>query len=120
MADRVVVISWGSPRPGREERGLDVFNEALGFYGRCQQEGRLESFDVVLLTPNATMNGCITVKGTVEQLNALKEDDDYRRILTDAALVCENVCATDGATNEGVAQMIQTYQDAVSRVPQTA
>lgn len=120
MADRVVVISWGAPIAGREERGLDVFNEAIGFYGKCQQEGRVESFDVVLLAPNAGMNGFIALKGTVDQLNALKEDDDYRRMLTDAALVVKDLCVVDGSTNEGVAQMVQTYQQAVSRVPQTA
>lgn len=120
MADRVLVVTWGGPVAGREERGLDVFNEAIGFYGKCQAEGRIESFDVILLTPNAGMNGCITLKGSVDQLNALKEDDEYRRILTDANLVVKDLRVVDGATNEGIAQMVETYQQAVSRVPQTA
>ena len=120
MADRAVVISWGGPVAGREERGLEVFNEAIGFYGKCQQEGRIESFDVVLLVPNAGMNGFITLKGSADQLNALKEDDDYRRILTDANLIVKNMCVVDGAANEGVADFVQRYQDSVSRVPQTA
>jgi hypothetical protein len=120
MADRVVVISWGAPVAGREEHGLEVFNEALGFYGKCQQEGRIESFDVLLLSPNATMSGLITLKGTGDQLNTLKEDGDYRRILTDANLAVKDLCVMEGATNEGVADYVQVYQDAVSRVPQTA
>ncbi len=49
MADRILFISWGAPVAGREERGLEVFNDAVGLYGRMQQEGRIESFDVVLL-----------------------------------------------------------------------
>ena len=40
MSDRVLFISWGSPIPGREERGLEVFNEAIGLHGRLQQDGR--------------------------------------------------------------------------------
>src|SRR5947209_5777936 len=52
MADRVLFISWGSPVHGREEHGLEVFNEALGMYGRMQQDGRIEGFDVTLLDPN--------------------------------------------------------------------
>jgi len=120
MADRVLVISWGAPIPGREERGLEVFNEAIGQYGRFQQEGRIESFNVVLLAPNAGMNGFIEVEGSVDQLNAVKEDDDYRRVLTDAALVCHDLRVVEGATKEGIARMVETYQDAVSRVPQTA
>ena len=48
MADRVLFISWNAPVRGREERGLKVFNEAMGKqryyvrmgYGTCYR--RLE------------------------------------------------------------------------------
>lgn len=52
MADRVLVIAWGAPVRGAEERGLEVFNESLGMLGRRQQEDQLESFDVCLFEPN--------------------------------------------------------------------
>ena len=83
MADRVLFISWGQTVPGREERGLEVFNEALGLYGRMQQEGRIESFDVCLCAPNAKQNGFIELFGSADQLNAVKESDDYQRTLSD-------------------------------------
>ena len=35
MADRVLVISWGEVVHGREERGLEVFNDALGCANRA-------------------------------------------------------------------------------------
>ncbi len=66
MADRMLFIGWGTPVRGREERGLEVFNEAIGFYGRMQQEGRIERFDVVLLDPNAELNGYIELYGSPE------------------------------------------------------
>ena len=68
MADRVLFISWGENVAGREERGLEVFNEAVGFYGRMQQEGRIEGFDVVLLEPNGDIDGYIELTGSAEQL----------------------------------------------------
>lgn len=120
MADRVLLVSWGRPVQGREERGLEVFNEALGYYGRWQQEGRIESFDVVLLAPNARMNGYIELRGSVDQLNDIREDDDYRRVLTDAMLTAHDLSVVEGSCNEGIARMVETYQAAVSRVPQTA
>ena len=46
MADRMLFIGWGTPVRGREERGLEVFNEALGLLGRMEQDGRIEGFDV--------------------------------------------------------------------------
>ena len=53
MADRLLFIGWGPPVRGREERALEVFNESVGLYGRLQQDGRIDSFDVSLLRPNA-------------------------------------------------------------------
>ena len=120
MADRVLFISWGSPVRGREERGLEVFNEALGLYGRLQQEGRLESFDVALLAPNAALNGYIALHSSAEQLTALREDDEFQRTLLDAALVVDDLRLVDGYTNEGVARQMALYQSAVAKVPQMA
>lgn len=120
MADQVLVISWGSPIAGREERGLEVFNEALGIAGRMQQEGRIESFDVVLLAPNGDMNGYIEIHGSAEQLAAVSADEEFQRNTIDAALIVEDLKHTMGYTNEGVARQITLYQEAVAKVPQTA
>ena len=120
MAEAVLFISWGEGIAGREERGLEVFNEAVGYYGKCQQDGRIESFDVVLLEPNADMNGYIELRGSVEQLNALRDDEEYRRILLDATLVVHNMRVLGGETGERIARDMTRYQDAISRVPQTA
>jgi len=120
MADRVFVVSWGESVPGREERGLDVFNEAIGIMGRMQQEGRIEKFDVVLLSPNGGVSGYIEMHGTAEQLAAVAEDPDFRRNTADASLIVANLKHTMGVTNEGIASEMELYREAVGRVPQTA
>ena len=121
MADRVLLITWGENFAGREERGLEVFNEAVGSYGKMQQEGRIESFDVVLLGPNGgQMEGYIAVRGSAEQLAAVREDEEYRRIMVDASLVVQHLNVSEGYCNEGVARMMEVYQAALSKVPQMA
>jgi hypothetical protein len=120
MADRVLFISWGSVVPGREEHSLEVFNETVGLYGRLQQEGRIESFDVVLLNGRHDIDGYMQLHGTHEQLDAVAESEEFRRALTDAALVVENLRIAEGATNEGVARDLAMYQEAISKVPQSA
>lgn len=120
MADRMLFIGWGTPVRGREERGLEVFNEAIGFYGRMQQEGRIERFDVVLLGPNADLNGYIELYGSAEQLAALRESEEFRRNLIDASLVVDDLRQIDGFANEAVAQEMALYQEGIARVPQTA
>lgn len=120
MADRVLFISWGTPVRGREERGLEVFNEALGLYGRMQQDGRLEAFSVCLLDPNGNLNGYIQLHGTSEQLTAAKNDDEFRRVMVDAAMVVDDLQLVDGFTNEGIAREMARYQEAIAKVPQQA
>jgi hypothetical protein len=120
MADRVLFISWGSTIAGREERGLEVFNESIGLYGRLQQEGRIESFDVALLTPNPGIDGYIQLNGTAAQLNDVREDDEFRRTLVNASLIVNDLSLVDGSTGDGVARDMAMYQEAVAKVPQMA
>ena len=120
MADRVLFISWGTPVPGREERGLEVFNDAMGICGRMQQDGRIEKFDVVLFQPNGDLNGYIVLHGSAEQIAAVHEDEEFQRNTVDASLVVENLRHIDGATNDEVARQMGMYQDSVARVPQSA
>ncbi|HWD73798.1 MAG TPA: hypothetical protein VG371_01580 [Solirubrobacteraceae bacterium] len=118
MADRVLFISWSTPVRGREERGLEVFNEAVGLYGRMQQEGRIEGFDVVLLDPNGALNGYIELRGSAAQITQVRADQEFRRVTADAALIVDELRILDGYCNEGIARQMALYQEAVSRVPQ--
>ncbi|HSD78567.1 MAG TPA: hypothetical protein VLA98_14230 [Solirubrobacteraceae bacterium] len=118
MADRMLFIGWGQPVRGREERGLEVFDEAVGFYGRCQQEGRIESFDVALLAPSGTVDGYFALRGSAEQLAALREDETFQRIMIDAQLIVDDLCVVDGYANAGIARQMELYRDAIAKVPQ--
>lgn len=120
MADRVLVISWGETVRGREERAMEVFNEAVGLMGRMQQDGRIESFDIVLLGPNGSVGGYFTVHGSAEQLAALNEDEDFQRNTVDASLIVDNLRHMQGFTGEAVAQQMALYQEAIAKVPQAS
>ena len=120
MADRVLFIGWGTPVRGREERGLEVFNETIGLYGRMQQEGRIDSFDVVLLGASLGLNGYIELHGSPEQLNTVRESEDFRRSIADASLIVDDIRVVDGFANEGVARQMAIYQESIAKVPQIA
>jgi hypothetical protein len=120
MADRILFVSWGEAVRGREERGLEVFNEAMGMLGGMQQDGRIEGFDVCLLEPNGELAGFVVIRGSVEQINALRADEEFRRNTTDATLIVDRFRHIEGYTNEGVAREMAIYQDAIAKVPQRA
>ena len=120
MADRLLFIGWGTPVRGREERALEVFNESMGVYGRMQQDGRIESFNVALLTANAALNGYIELHGTAAQIAALQEDAEFHRIMADASLIVEDLNVIVGYANGGVAEQLAIYAEATAKVPQLA
>jgi hypothetical protein len=118
MADRLLFISWGTSVRGMEERSVEVFTEALGYYGRLQQEGRIDSFEVVLLAPNAGADGYMELRGTAAQLAAVREDAVFRRLLLDAGLIVDDLKIVDGYCNEGIAEAMGLYQEAIAGTPQ--
>ena len=121
MADRMLFIGWGATITGREERALEVFNEGIGFYGRCQQEGRIESFDVVLLEPHGGgLQGYAELHGSADQLAALREAEDFQRLLIDAGLIVEELGVVGGIMNEAIARQVAIYREAIAEVPQAA
>jgi hypothetical protein len=120
MADRVLLIGWGNPVRGREERGLEVFTEALGILGRRQQEGQIEKFDVLLLKPNTLLNGCISIEGTQEQIDALQEDEEFRRNTVEANLIVDGLFHLEGFANDGISDAMEMYREAATKVPQSA
>ena len=115
MADRVLFISWGDPVRGKEDRAIEVFNDAIGIVGRMQQEGRIERFEVALLRPNGDLGGFMTIYGSREQIDAVQEDDDFQRNTVDATLCVDRMRHIEGYANEGVAQQMTMYQEAISR-----
>jgi hypothetical protein len=66
------------------------------------------------------MDGFIALRGSIEQLNAVKEDDEYRRMTVAASLIVEDFQQLEGSTGEGLARDIEMYREAVAKVPQTA
>jgi hypothetical protein len=120
MADRMLLIGWGNPVRGLEERALEVFNDAMGLLGRMQQEGRIESFDVALLAPNSDLDGYIRITGTAEQIAGVRADEEFQRNTVDAQLCVDGIRHIDGYTNEGVATQMAMYQEAIAQIPQRA
>jgi hypothetical protein len=119
MADRMLFLGWGQVVRGREERALEVFNESMGLYGRMQQEGRIESFDVVLLDPHAgALDGYVEIHGSAAQIAAVREDEEFRRLQIDVSMIIDDLRVVEGYVNEGVAREMAMYTDALARIPQ--
>jgi len=120
MADRMLLISWGQVVRGREMHATEVFNETLGLYGRMQQDGRIESFDVTLLRPHGGMEGYIELHGSAAQIAAVQDDGEFLAMLADAQMIVDDIRTVEGYTGDQIARMMTIYGEASSKVPQMA
>jgi hypothetical protein len=121
MSDRLLFIGWDEVVRGREERAVEVFSETVGLYGRLQQEGQIERFDVAFLPPNGSgLQGYFQLHGSADQLNAVRDMDEFNRSMADASMVVEDLRIIDGYTNEAIARQMAIFSEAAGKVPQTA
>jgi hypothetical protein len=76
---------------GRELKALQVFNEAIQFYTRLQQQGTIESFEPVALEPHGgDLAGFLLIRGDREKLNAIRTSEEFLRLNNRAALIVDN------------------------------
>jgi hypothetical protein len=117
MSEAALCTVWGLPVPGREKHALDVYSEALQYWGRLQQEGKIERFDVVVFAPTGgDLTGLILARGTQAQLDSVRHSDEYERLLNRVQLVVQHVRAADAYVDEGLARIMSQYTDEVARV----
>ena len=68
MADAALFIGWGQVVRGREKRALQVFNESVGCSGRAPGDGKIEDFEVVILTPHGgDLQGFALLRGSEDR-----------------------------------------------------
>jgi hypothetical protein len=115
MDAAALFMGWGAPVRGREAKGLEVFNEALAYYARLQQEGVIEGVETAILEPHGgDLQGLVLIRGSEEKLAQLRVDDEFVRLSTRASLIVEGVVGA--ALGDGLGQAIATYQETISEL----
>jgi hypothetical protein len=115
MADYGLFIGWAQDSVrGRESKSLEVFNESIEYWGRLQQEGKIESFEVALLEPHGgDLGGFALLRGERDALAALRVDEEFERMSTRASLIVEGIGVVGALIGDGLARGIATYQEAI-------
>jgi hypothetical protein len=117
MADAAVFVGWGTPVRGREAKALAVFNEAMAYYARLQQEGKIESFEPVILQPHGgDLNGFVLLRGERSTLSAVVASDEFATITMKAGMIAENVGVVDAAIGTSLAEGMGRYAAVVGQL----
>ena len=110
MAKGALFVGWGSPVPGREQKALQVFAEAVAYYGRLQQAGDIDGFEPFLLQPHGgDLSGFLLVKGDLPKLAGLLVADEFVRLNGRSQLVVTNFGVVLAHTGEDLQRLFAEF-----------
>jgi hypothetical protein len=111
MAGDALLLGWGPVVRGRELKAVEVFQETLTYYGGLQQDGRIDSFEPVLLAPHGgDLAGFILLRGARASLDEIRSSEDFQRVVARAAAVVDGVGVTDAYTGDALARQMGTFR----------
>jgi hypothetical protein len=85
MANQALFLGWNRPVSGREEQAMKLWGRTIEYYGKLQADGRIESFEPVLLAAHGgDLNGFFLIRGEAEKLNDVRRDDAFLDFLIEA------------------------------------
>ena len=116
MAEAALCTVWGEIVPGREKQALNVYNEAMQWWAGLQQDGKIESFDVIALAPSGgEVTGFLVARGTAEQIDSLRRTKEYQEQLARVQLIASHLRVADAYVDEGLAQLMGEYQEVIDK-----
>jgi hypothetical protein len=117
MAEAALFIGWGEPARGREKHVVDLFNQSVQYWGRLQQEGKIERFDVALLEPHGSdLGGFALLRGTAQQIDSVQREEEFQRLIARARLRLESLGVVGAIVDEELTKQMGYYQDEVGEL----
>jgi hypothetical protein len=113
MAGEALFLGWGPVVRGREQKALQVFQETIEYYGSLQRDGRIDSFEPVLIAPHGgDLAGFVLLRGERAKLDEVRSSEEFERAVTRAASVAENVGVINAFTGEALGQALARFRAA--------
>jgi hypothetical protein len=114
MADFGLFVGFGYPVRGRERQAVKVFNEAMEYYARLQQQGEIESFESVFLEPHGgDLNGFTLIRGDRDKLASIRASDEFARLNIRADLIVEGFGVIGAQLGEQIETLMGVYNEQV-------
>ena len=114
MGDRVLFIGWNRPVAGREQQAMQLFQKTMEFNGKLQADGRIESYEPVLLAAHGgDLNGFLLLKGNAEQLAEVRRDDAFLDLQVEAGYCLQGFGIVLGYIGEGLTDLLSRWSKLV-------
>jgi hypothetical protein len=117
MAGEALFLGWGPVVRGREQQALQVFQETVEYYGKLQEEGRIDSFEPVLIAPHGgDLGGFMLIRGERSRLDEIRSSEEFERVVVRAGTIVENVGVINAYSGEALGQAMGRFQTAAQEL----
>ena len=99
MIDSAIVFKYTRAAPGREAKALDLFTEAMAFFGTASHEGKCEE---PLTFMGMSGHSFIIIPGEYSLLMDLVRSDEFRELYTKVVFAVPDIGYEIGAFGQGV------------------
>jgi hypothetical protein len=119
MADHALFIGWGRTLPGREQQALQVFNEAMQYWGRLEAQGDIERFEAFSLGAHGgDLYGFALLRGDSAKLAQISISEEFVRLTTRADLTLERIGVVPAVTGDELIQLYALWQQQAKELAQ--
>jgi hypothetical protein len=115
MANAALFMGWNRAVIGREQRAMDLFAKATEYYAKSQSEGKIESFEPVILSAHGgDLNGFFLIKGDATKLSELRREDTFMEHLIEAGLCLEGFGVIEAVIGDRITEVFSRYTKHIS------
>jgi hypothetical protein len=119
MAGEALFLGWGEVVRGREQLALEVFQESVAYYGKLQEDGKIEKFDAYLLQPHGgDLAGFFMMHGEQASLDEIRSSSDFQRVIARAATIVHNLGVVSAFSGEKLGELMGIFGETSQQVPQ--
>src|SRR3954453_23189468 len=102
-----VLVRWGTPIPGRETKGLEVFGKAIERFEQLANEARIQG-EREKISLTGTVGGFMLIQGEVEELQKILLEPENLALTSQASMIVADFEQNlyGGGSDQAVQQLV--------------
>ena len=110
MADSALFIGWKRSVAGREKQAMTLFMNVMEYYGKLQNESRIESFEPVLLGAHGgDLNGFVLIRGDEVKLDEIRREETFLNNVIEANFCLEGFGVVPAYIGDGLSNVFSLW-----------
>jgi len=116
--DAGIRVSWGAVRIGKEKKALELFQDAVTYYGKKMADGKVTYFEpfIVGTGDQSVETGFFIVKGPLTEIFAIYDEKAFKELNTKAYLLLDHFKVDFLTVGEEIEAQLKRYEQTLAYV----